>query len=158
VIELRDAVLDDYVTLTRLWAHMDRLHAALLPGFFRVPPPPGRTREQVERLLRTPDEALRVAILDDAARGLCHAQVYDTPPLPALTPCRRVHLDSLVVDPAVRRRGVGRRLVEDAGAWGRVHDAAEVVLTVWAGNEEAERFYEALGFGRVNAVLGRKLV
>jgi ribosomal protein S18 acetylase RimI-like enzyme len=135
--------------------HMDRLHARILPGYFRVPPPPGRTREQVERILRSSDEALRVAVVGEAVAGLCHAQVYDTPPLPALTPCRRAHIDSLVVDPVLRRRGIGRRLVEDVTAWGRGRGASEVVLTVWEGNDEAEAFYAALGFGRVNSVLGR---
>lgn len=157
MIELRDAHADDFEPLAALWAHMDRLHARLLPGFFRVPPPPGRSREQVERILRASDEALRVAVVDRAIAGLCHAQVYDTPPLPGLTSCRRTHLDSLVVDPACRRRGVGRRLVDDAIRWGRARGASEVVLTVWQGNEEAESFYEALGFARINSVLGHAI-
>jgi ribosomal protein S18 acetylase RimI-like enzyme len=157
VIALRDAVVADYDALTDLWAHMDRLHARFLPSFFRNPPAPGRSRDQLDRLLRVPDELVRVALLDDVLVGLCHAQVYDTPPLPALTPCRRVHIDSLVVDAGARRRGIGRRLVEDAMRWGRSRGASEVVLTVWSGNDEAERFYEKLGFGRVNSVLGREL-
>ena len=142
-----------------LWRVMDTLHARMLPRFFRRPPEgaPPRSRAEVERLLRAPDELLRVAVLADEIVGLCHAQVYDTPPQPALTPCRRTHLDSLIVAEHAQRRGVGRRLVEDAAAWGRTRGASELVLTVWAGNEGAERFYAALGFTPVNAVLGRAI-
>jgi ribosomal protein S18 acetylase RimI-like enzyme len=136
---------------------MDELHHALLPGYFRRPPVPARPRAEVERILRSDDESLRVAVEDEELVGLCHAQIYDTPPLPAMTPCRRAHIDSLVVAATARRRGVGRALVEDAAAWGRARGATEIVLTVWAGNEAAERFYEALGFGSVNRVLGRGL-
>jgi ribosomal protein S18 acetylase RimI-like enzyme len=138
---------------------MDTLHARLLPGYFRRPPEelPARSRAEVERLLRSPDDRLRVAELAGEVVGLCHAQVYDTPPQPALTPRRRTHLDSLVVAAHARRRGVGRRLVDDAAAWGRARGASELVLTVWAGNEAAERFYAALGFRSVNTVLAREV-
>jgi ribosomal protein S18 acetylase RimI-like enzyme len=136
---------------------MDDLHARLLPGYFRRPPGPPRSRAEVERIVNAVDEILRVAVSEDDIVGLCHLQLYDTPPLPAMTPCRRAHLDSLVVEPGARRRGIGRRLVEDAASWGQARGASEIVLTVWAGNAEADRFYEALGFGTVNRVLGKRL-
>jgi ribosomal protein S18 acetylase RimI-like enzyme len=138
---------------------MDTLHARLLPGYFRRPAAEAapRSRAEVERILRAPDERLRVAARVGEVIGLCHAQVYDTPPQPALTPCRRTHIDSLIVAPHAQRAGVGRRLVDDAAAWGRGRGASELVLTVWAGNEAAERFYAALGFRSVNTVLAREV-
>jgi ribosomal protein S18 acetylase RimI-like enzyme len=159
VIELRDARLDDHPSLVALWRLMDALHAELLPRFFRRPPPaaPARGRAELERILRSPDEIVRVAAVDAALVGLCHTQVYDTPPQATLTQTRRAHVDSLVVAESARRRGIGRRLVDDAAAWARGKGASEMVLTVWAGNHGAERFYHALGFDRVSSVLGRQL-
>jgi ribosomal protein S18 acetylase RimI-like enzyme len=75
-----------------------------------------------------------------------------------MTPSRRAHIDSIVVAAAARRRGVGRLLVADVESWARGRGANEVILTVWAGNREAEGFYDALGFGPVNRVLGKRLL
>jgi hypothetical protein len=47
--------------------------------------------------------------------------------------------------------------VEAAAPLRRGRDAEEILLTVWAGNEGAEKFYARLGFGRVSSVLGRRL-
>jgi diamine N-acetyltransferase len=155
--EIRTARPSDHAALAALWRLMDDLHARLLPAYFRRPSPSPRTREQLERILEGPDEMLRVAEVGGEVAGLCHVQLYDTPPLAWVTRARRAHIDSLIVAPGARRLGVGRRLVEDGAAWARGRGAAELVLTVWAGNEDAERFYAALGFRVVNAVLGMGL-
>jgi ribosomal protein S18 acetylase RimI-like enzyme len=155
-LRVRDATRADHDALCALWRVMDELHASLHPGWFRRrgwPRPPS----ELERILRASDERLRVADEDGAVVGLCHLQLYDTPPIPWMTPSRRAHLDSLVVDTGARRRGVGRRLLDDAAAWARGRGAGELVLTVWNGNEDAARFYASLGFGPVNSVLGRPL-
>jgi ribosomal protein S18 acetylase RimI-like enzyme len=47
--------------------------------------------------------------------------------------------------------------MDEAAAWARTHAAEEIVLTVWAGNEGAERFYDHLGFTRLSSVLSKPL-
>jgi ribosomal protein S18 acetylase RimI-like enzyme len=163
----RRATVDDHAAIARLLAEADALHAELVPGYFRRPDRSGRAsrpthaergRTELERVLAAADEAMWV-IADESGEiaGLVHAQIYDTPPQPALVPKRRCHIDSLIVTASARRRGLGRRLVEAASAWARTKGAAEVLLTVWAGNQAAEQFYGALGFARVSSVLGRPL-
>jgi GNAT superfamily N-acetyltransferase len=60
-------------------------------------------------------------------------------------PAREVLLYEIGVRSARRRRGVGRQLVSVMTDWMR----AEGVVTAWvlADNPDAERFYEACGFG-----------
>jgi ribosomal protein S18 acetylase RimI-like enzyme len=158
-IGLRTATLADFDGLTALWRAMDELHARILPGYFRRTAVPPKSRAEVERILAAPDERLRVAAAGAGPLvGVCHALLYETPPTPAMTPTRRAHIDSIVVDAAARRCGLGRRLVADVEAWARARGAHEVILTVWAGNAEAEAFYESLGFGAVNRVLGKRLL
>jgi len=55
------------------------------------------------------------------------------------------HLYSMWVDSAWRRRGLGARLVEEVVSWARSWGARAVELGVTHSNE-AERFYERLGF------------
>jgi ribosomal protein S18 acetylase RimI-like enzyme len=156
-LRVRPATDADYDALCALWREMDDLHALLLPGYFRRPRLPAKTPAELGKLLRAIGEAIRVAEVDGQVMGLLHVQLYDTPPSETLTPRRRAHVETLVVAAAARRNGIGRRLMEEAAAWGRDRGAVELVLTVWAGNEDAERFYRSLGFGAVNLVMGRDI-
>lgn len=154
----RVARVGDYSPLCVLWREMDELHAGLLPSYFRRSPGPPKSLAEVERILGDADELLRVAEDDSGLSGLVHALLYDTPPIPAMTPARRAHVDSLVVRSDLRRRGIARALMADVQAWAQARGASETVLTVWAGNEAARCFYESLGFGPVNQVLGKRLI
>ena len=58
-------------------------------------------------------------------------------------------LDSLAVDPAYRRRGVGDALLDAAVRRARDRDLAFVTLEVRAGNGAAIALYEKHGFARV---------
>ncbi|MFN8622636.1 MAG: GNAT family N-acetyltransferase [Chloroflexota bacterium] len=53
---------------------------------------------------------------------------------------------SMWVDPAVRRLGVGSRLIATAEAWASTWGARESVLWVFGANDPAIRFYHRLGF------------
>lgn len=57
------------------------------------------------------------------------------------------HLSLMAVDPAYRRRGVGRRLVRWLEETARVAGLRFVRLEVRARNLEARAFYRALGYG-----------
>jgi ribosomal protein S18 acetylase RimI-like enzyme len=156
---IRKAESGDYDGVIALLREADELHARILPSFFRTAPGrrPARTREELARLCAARDEDVRVFLLDGAPVGLVHTQIYDTPAVASMVPKRRAHIDTLIVTATQRRRGIGRAMLAAAQEWARGQGAREILLTVWAGNEEAERFYEALGFMRVSSVLGRDL-
>ena len=65
----------------------------------------------------------------------------------------------LAVAPDLRRAGLGRAMMDAAEAWLRARGAPKIQLMVREDNEEALRFYEALGLERQKVVtLGRFLV
>lgn len=169
---IRAAVAADCAVLHVLYRELDELHAGLQPGYFRVPAGRGRPEWQMVRQMTQPDEAVLVAEVDRASVaaevgwpgrgerlvvGVVHLRVFAPPPEPAMVQLRRAHIDDLVVARFARGRGVGRGLMEAAVAWARGRDAAQVVLTVWAGNTEAEGFYRRLGYGVLSTVLGLDL-
>ena len=111
-------------------------------------------------MLAAPDAAVFVAdgppTADASAGepvGALAVRIYDTPPDPAMVPRRRGHVETLVVAPEQRRRGIGRALMQEAAAWARRQGAVELVLTVWAGNQAAELFYQRLGYHTLSLVM-----
>lgn len=158
---MRVAAGDDVAALARLWHEADELHAQLSPGFFRRPDA-SRGRQRASEALRDAEdnghEAILVAVAPSGALcGACHLQIYDTPVGHSMVAQRRGHVETLIVARAHRRRGCGRALMRSASEWARARGASQLLLTVWAGNEEAERFYAALGYRTISQVLGNDL-
>jgi ribosomal protein S18 acetylase RimI-like enzyme len=151
---VRRAREEDWEGARGLWREVDELHASLAPAYFRKA---ARAGAEWRDLLVSADAAVFVA--EDAGRliGVVSVRVYETPPDPAMVPLRRGHVEMLVVSAAYRRRGIGSELMEEVAGWARRQGAAELVLTVWAGNLAAAAFYERLGFGELSRVLSAKL-
>jgi ribosomal protein S18 acetylase RimI-like enzyme len=159
---IRRAGEDDWEGARALWREADDLHAALAPAYFRRT---ARTEREWRELLTAADTAVFVAEAEGASpsgsarsvAGVVSARVYETPPDPAMVPLRRGHVEMLVVSAAHQRQGLGRLLMAEVAAWARRQGAAELVLTVWAGNRAAEAFYERLGYAPLSRVLHTRL-
>ncbi|HVU49613.1 MAG TPA: GNAT family N-acetyltransferase [Polyangia bacterium] len=151
---IRRAREDDWEGARALWGEVDDLHAGLAPAYFRKA---ARAEAEWRELLTASDVAVFVA--EEAGRpvGVVSVRVYETPPDPAMVPLRRGHVEMLVVSAAHRRRGVGKALMDEVASWARRQGAAELVLTVWAGNAAAEAFYDRLGYRALSRVLHVRL-
>jgi ribosomal protein S18 acetylase RimI-like enzyme len=151
---IRRAREDDWDDARALWREVDDLHAGLAPAYFRRT---ARAESEWRELLTSADAAVFVAEEDRRPVGIVSVRVYETPPDPAMVPLRRGHVEMLVVSAAHRRHGVGQALMQEVASWARRQGAAEIVLTVWAGNEAAEAFYDRLGYRALSRVLHAKL-
>jgi ribosomal protein S18 acetylase RimI-like enzyme len=155
---LRRARFEDWPGIARLLRDIDELHAGLAPQYFRSAP---RAEVDWQRVLADPTAAVFVAAGGSGAAGgsatgllgLLSIRVYDTPADPTMVPRRRGHIETLVVETCHRRRGIGRRLLEQAADWARAQGAVELVLTTWTGNQAADAFYERLGYRVLSRVL-----
>ncbi|RMH55806.1 MAG: ribosomal-protein-alanine N-acetyltransferase [Candidatus Hydrogenedentota bacterium] len=65
-----------------------------------------------------------------------------------------LHINNIAVLPRYRRRGIGRRLLQEAMERARVLGARNVLLEVRRSNAAAARFYERLGFREVGVRKG----
>jgi ribosomal protein S18 acetylase RimI-like enzyme len=151
-IRVRRARRDDWAAVRDLLREADDLHAKLAPDYFRSAP---RSDGEWQQLLDEATGAVFVAEPAEVDRSVAVlvARLYDTPDNPMMVPRRRLHIETVVVCSQHRRRGIGRRLMEEGAAWGRRHGAVEVVLTTWVGNHDAEAFYERLGYRVLSRVL-----
>lgn len=80
---------------------------------------------------------LQVAWLDDAMIGYCFS---------SLGKGSTGEIDSLYIEPQVRRHGIGRRLVEVALRWLVERGCDDIKLWVYPRNTDAMAFYGRLGF------------
>ena len=151
---IRPARLDDFEALAPLWSQLDEFHHKQDP--LRFPKQKKRTPRDlsyVSDLIERPDRALLVAESsplheDEESRlmGLCTILLSSRPAGPVF-PARVVfEIDNVVVDEAMRRRGVARSLIRESEAWSRAQGAREVSLTVYDFNNQARSFYEQIGF------------
>jgi GNAT superfamily N-acetyltransferase len=120
------------------------------------PPPVAMTAEVVRRDLlgAEPQAVLLVAELDGEAVGFATGNpVYDS-----VRAADALFLNDLYVRPEARRRGAGRALVAGLAAEARRRGALCLWWGVDLGDDDALRFYEALGAADEGGFVGRILV
>jgi ribosomal protein S18 acetylase RimI-like enzyme len=154
---IRSARPTDFPSLLDLWRQEDRCHAEICPDFFREPKGDPRTEKEYLESLRRPGHAAFLVEIDDTVVGYLGIQIYETPAKPNMVQRRRALLEDLVIDGAYRKMGFGGALLKRAIEWARQEDVSHLVLTVWEGNEGAEKLYREQGFTSINRLLGLRL-
>lgn len=93
------------------------------------------------------DETRPIFIAEEDARvlGYCFCILQTVQNDPVLADRRSVYIDDLCIDEACRGKHVGRALYQHTLAFARALRFDSVTLNVWAFNESALRFYEAMG-------------
>ena len=59
---------------------------------------------------------------------------------------KRVYIDSLDVVREERGCGIGRNIIEEIERWAKANGQNEIVLDVYAGNDNAKRLYDGIGY------------
>jgi ribosomal-protein-alanine N-acetyltransferase len=102
------------------------------------------TPERVARSVARRDALVVVARADDGIAGFAIMRYGDDD----------AHLDLLGVDPAYRRRGLGRELVEWLEEPALVAGITAIFLEVRESNRGGQAFYERLGYRTLGRVAG----
>jgi ribosomal protein S18 acetylase RimI-like enzyme len=150
-VRVREAVAADEEVLAQLRLQAEERHARLLPDYFRVP------RGERAATVAGSGAAVLVAVVGSAVRGYVALKMVDTPRDPTVTPRRRAHVETVVVDGEHRGRGIGTALMRAAGEWARRRGGTELVLTVWSDNGPAEALYRRLGYQPIARILRKTL-
>ncbi|MBJ18802.1 MAG: GNAT family N-acetyltransferase [bacterium] len=162
---VRLARMQEIDRVAALWALITEHHAALDPLFRmrRGPVAEGELRELLRALHRDPDASILVfgplpevgSPESGTLEGLCIVRIDRAPAI--LEETERAEITDLGVRPALRRRGIARRLVEEAMAWVRDQGVARVEIQVASGNREGQAFWRAMGYTDLMDVLHKRL-
>lgn len=98
--------------------------------------------------LANPERRYRLAEIGGALAGYCKLAVPST--LAEHDDARRpIEIKQLYTAPGMTGQGIGAALMDWAQAEARAYRADAVQLSVWSGNEGAQRFYARYGFAKV---------
>ncbi len=133
---VRTATVEDLAEVESLvadWPEAPRWSRAAWELFCNAPV----ADDPVQRVLLLDREVVETG--EGSVRGLLAATMFD----------RESELELLLVRPDLRRRGVGRGLVQRWLAWARAQRAEVAFLEVRASNVEARALYATAGFCEV---------
>ena len=154
---IRPAAPPDLPVLGRLGALMVRLHHDFDPARFLAPSP--RTEEGYASFLGSqfhqPKAFVLVAELGGGVIGYAYAGVEGIDYMSLRGPAGILY--DIVVDPAHRSQGVGRRLLDATLAALRRLGAPQVVLSTAVRNAAAQRLFERAGFRQTMIEMTREL-
>ena len=143
---IRQARKTDILKVMDLLSQVLEVHAAIRPDIFVS----GTTKyspAELEAMFQSEKTPVYVAVNDaDDVLGYAFCQWRETPKTALFVPFASLYIDDLCVDASVRGQHIGQALVDYVKAEAIKHGCYEVTLNVWAGNDSAVRFYEALGF------------
>ena len=142
-IVIRRAVPADRSPVADLWLRLLEEHGRLDDRFGHAADARMRWENDFPVWLRDTTWRIFVAEQDGRVVGFASAQRWAPPPVYA--EAQEVYLNELYVAPEVRRRGVGRRLVEAVRAWAGELKADRLRLGVLAANAGGCAFWDALG-------------
>ena len=156
-ILIRPATRADAPTLGRLGALMVRTHHDFDPRRF-VPAGPGTARGYGSWLAsqtEEPDVIVLVAEREGEVVGYAYAGLEGHDYMALRGPAGALY--DVIVDPAHRRHGIGRQLLDAAIAALREKGAPRVILSTAEKNEPAQRLFEHAGFRRTMIEMTREL-
>lgn len=141
---IRKANKQDIPALLSLLHQVNDVHADGRPDLFVH----GHTKydaEELEELLQDENRPVFVSVDNEGhINGYSFSQINRYPEGGHLNPHLSLYIDDICVDSTCRGQGVGRKLYEYTEAFAQSLGCHNITLNVWAANEGARLFYEAL--------------
>ncbi len=144
-MKVRLATENDLVRVNELRAQVSELHAAARPDFFH-PGFPQNLSDFIYEIFSAEDRHILVCERDATIVGYACVADVEVPAKPHKPGRRFLEVDEFGVDQACHREGVGRMLFEGIREFAKSCGYTRIELNMWEFNENALKFYEAIGF------------
>lgn len=142
-IRIRSMLASDYDATAVLFQELMNLHATGTPSILAAASPD--IADDFQMWLDEERFVALVAETDDGVVGVCLGCLLPAKVKPHFIPRKRMRIDDLIVAQGCHHQGVGRKLFEAQVEVARARGAEAISLNVYAFNENARTFYEAMG-------------
>ena len=145
-LSIRKAEIQDIPGILHLLSQVLEVHAKIRPDIF-VSGTTKYTADELAEMLRDERRPVWVAA-DENNRVLGYAfcQIQEPPFTNTMIPFTTLFIDDFCVDEKARGQHIGKQLFEHVRNEAKQLGCYEVTLNVWEGNDNALRFYRAMGF------------
>jgi len=142
---VRKATKKDLKDVVRLWIELINYHNHLDKRFWnRAANGPAKFQEWMKQSLTDSKRILLVAELSGNVVGFTHGMLKQSPP--PMQPRLGGFVTDFVISKAVRREGLGSKILKKLEAWFIAKGAKEITLTSAAKNLPAMSFWAKKGF------------
>ncbi len=155
-IQVREATPSEAAALAALNDHVHGLHVAAEPYDFR-PTEPSEVRAFFGLLLASESHVVFLATSAEVPAGYLWVEDQLRRASPFKNETHVLHLNHIAVDPAFRRRGVGRALYAAAETEARRRGIDRLAMDHWTFNTDAAAFFGSLGFEGFNVRMRKRL-
>ncbi len=143
-MEIRFAQMEDVAGIIALLKQVGNVHHLGRPDIFRSNAQKYGA-SQVIAMLNQSSAPIFVAVEDKqvVGYGFCQLQRHENDPV--LSDVTSLYIDDLCVDENHRGQGIGKAIYGEIVKYAKMRKCYNITLNVWACNESAMKFYEALG-------------
>jgi shikimate dehydrogenase len=145
-LQVRRARQDDAARISALNGYVQRLHADVLPDYFKQPSATTFPADYVLELMARPDTVMFVAELAGRVVGYLYADVAPAMETSSTYTFERFYIHHIAVSPDVQGHGCGTALMNAAKQEARRRAIPRLALATWDFNRRAQRFFESQGF------------
>lgn len=152
-IIIREAIIDDYEELCRVYTELDEYHRSNHPELFIKPEDYARAKEYISEIIDDKNKALLVAIMESKIIGFAECNVLKSSNFPVIKKREWIQLDSIVVREGYQNRHVASFLLAKVIEWAKSKEINRVELKVYSFNRNAIKFYSGKGFTELNRTM-----
>jgi ribosomal protein S18 acetylase RimI-like enzyme len=143
--EFRAAVLEDFGQLLLFKQDIHAMHLQHAPNFYRAATDPLTLEELREIVAGKNDRRAYVLVADGQLAAYAFTRVVEIKSNPIILDQKILFIEDMYVVGKLRRKGCGRRMMEELQRLATQNGCGSVALEVWEWNKEAIAFYKALG-------------
>ena len=155
-VHVRPAEEADVSAINELIYCLDAFHAEARPDLFRKPSGAPRGKDFLKNVLQDPEQQILVAVRAGELVGYVHVVIKSAAPAEHRLERRYAEIDTICVLPAVRRLGIGQKLMKAALNWSGSRGVHDHQIEVHEFNRAARILYEQIGFVASVTLLRRK--
>lgn len=156
-IIIRKAVESDFGAVNHLFFEVYNLYHQNIPEAYKKIPKKILLKGDFLNMLEGDSSTISVAILKDQIIGLVYMYT-EKETRTHISPARnRVCIAELCVLKNYRRQGTGSLLIQNAEQWAKNHKINNLVVLVYAFNQDAINFYQKLGYSPYSIQLNKTI-